>query len=42
LPDADRFWLLGHAKAEGLPVNKVLTIALKLYRAGIEQLERED
>ena len=41
-PEGDRSWLLEHAKTEDLPVNKVLTIALKAYRAGIEQLDRED
>jgi hypothetical protein len=42
LPEADRAWLYGHAEAEGLPVNKVLAIALRVYRAGIEQAGRED
>jgi hypothetical protein len=42
LPEVDRLWLLNHAKAEGLPVNKVLAVALKVYRAGIEQMDRDD
>lgn len=37
LPEGDRAWLLDYAETEGLPVNQVLVIAVRAYRAGVEQ-----
>jgi hypothetical protein len=35
-PEADRAWLLEHAKKAGKPVNAVLTAALAAYRKAKE------
>ena len=40
-PEADRAWLLEHAKAEGKAVNAVLTAALAAYRASLPVPEQE-
>ena len=37
-PEADRAWLLEHAKAEGKAVNAVLAEALAQYRAALASL----
>ena len=38
-PEADRLWLLEHAKATGQAVNRVLVAALYEYRLRHEQAE---
>ena len=32
-PEADRLWLMAHAKRFGIPVNAILVVALAEYRA---------
>jgi hypothetical protein len=40
-PEGDRSWLLAYAKQAGLPVNRVLALALAAYRRQVEGDEKE-